>query len=278
MSASRVSALVATFALLSLFTFGFGQDDLQDPAGPQPRSLAESLLQEIDGLHRTIDILRLELAEARLETAESRRELDELQQFLRDHNEYAGDFERYLTVRAATEREAQRERQDAARRQLEIRRAERGARQEQARTQRERHEAELARVRQYRDAGFAPLGFDVYLGQMAFYYDTDEGIRARIDWDLSFGRYIRLGRPFGRVDYSSMTVSGSVLNTSGSARNIGVALTFFDENGSQVGAEIVQVNNARPNVPYPFTATLDMALNRPFASSSSHVLYADPVG
>ena len=41
-------------------------------------------------------------------------------------------------------------------------------------------------MRQFRDAGFAPLGFDIYLGQMAFYYNTDEGIRARIDWDPDF--------------------------------------------------------------------------------------------
>ena len=45
-----------------------------------------------------------------------------------------------------------------------------------------------------------------------------------------------------------------------------------------MGGEIVQVNNARPDVPYPFTATLEMALDRPFSSSSTNVLYADPAG
>ena len=47
--------------------------------------------------------------------------------------------------------------------------------------------------------------------------------------------------------------------------------------GAQVGGEIVRINNARPDVPYPFTATLDMALNGPFDSSSTYVLYADPI-
>lgn len=74
-----------------------------------------------------------------------------------------------------------------------------------------------------------------------------------------------------------MTISGSVLNAAEEMRNIGIAVTFFDENGNQVGGEIIQINNARPDVPYPFTATIEMALNRPFDSSSTYVLYADPV-
>ena len=74
-----------------------------------------------------------------------------------------------------------------------------------------------------------------------------------------------------------MTISGTVVNGSGKLRNIGVAITFFDESGIQVGGEIIKINNARPDVPYPFTTTLRMALNRPYSSSSSYVLYADQV-
>ena len=51
------------------------------------------------------------------------------------------------------------------------------------------------------------------------------------------------------IDYSQMTISGSVLNAAPNVRDIGVAFTFFDEHGNQVGAEIVQLKNARPNVP-----------------------------
>ena len=89
-------------------------------------------------------------------------------------------------------------------------------------------------------------------------------------------QYLRPGFARDSVDFSRMTISGSVLNSSGETRNIGLAITFFDENGNQVGGEIIQINNARTDVPYPFTSTIDMALNRPFDSSSTYVLYADP--
>ena len=74
-----------------------------------------------------------------------------------------------------------------------------------------------------------------------------------------------------------MSISGSILNASSEVRNIGVAMTFFDNHGNQVGSEIVRIDNARPNVPYPFNAKLDMALDRAFSTSSTYVLYADPV-
>ena len=73
-----------------------------------------------------------------------------------------------------------------------------------------------------------------------------------------------------------MMVSGSVMSVSDQVRDIGIAVTFFDEAGTQVGSEIIQVNNARPEVPYPFTTTVAMALDRPFASTTTYVLYADP--
>jgi hypothetical protein len=73
-----------------------------------------------------------------------------------------------------------------------------------------------------------------------------------------------------------MTISGSVLNAGEIARDLAVAVTFFNESGAQVGGEIIQVNAARPGVPYPFTATVTMALDRPFWSASTYVLYADP--
>ena len=79
-----------------------------------------------------------------------------------------------------------------------------------------------------------------------------------------------------QIDYSQMTISGSILNAADELRDIGVAITFFDDNGNQVGHEIVQIKNARPNVPYPFTSRIDMALNRAFTSTSTYVLFADP--
>jgi hypothetical protein len=248
------------------------------PAPGEPLDPLRILLDEIDRLHDVVDALRLELAEAKLQAAGARRELDELRQFIDDHERLGRDFEQYRAVKAVSERDARRRWAEAARRQRE---AERSARQRAAKAERERQTAEFNRFKRYRKAGFTPLGFDVYLGNTSFYYDAvDGGAPTRIDYDFRIGHYVRAyphayaGR---EIDYSSMTISGSVLNASEDVRNIGVALAFFDENGSQVGGEIVQINNARPDVPYPFTATLDMALNRPFTSSSTYVLYADPV-
>jgi hypothetical protein len=79
------------------------------------------------------------------------------------------------------------------------------------------------------------------------------------------------------IDYSRMTISGSVLNAGTETRNIGIAVAFFDDFGNQVGGETILVNNARPDVPYPFTSELKMALNRPFTSSTVYTIHADPI-
>ena len=114
---------------------------------------------------------------------------------------------------------------------------------------------------------------------MAFAYPAkDRGSAgAWVDYDPIIGLYFRPGLAAGQLDFGKMTISGSVLNAAAGPRNIGLAITFFDENDNQVGSEIVKINNARPDVPYPFTTTLQMALSRPFTSSSTYVLYSDPV-
>ena len=113
---------------------------------------------------------------------------------------------------------------------------------------------------------------------MAFYYNTkDTSTGAQYDYDSLIGDYLRPGFPNSEIDYSKMTISGSILNASDIVRNIGVAITFFDDSGNQVGHETVEIRNARPDVPYPFTSKIEMALNRPFALSSTYVLYADAV-
>ena len=162
-------------------------------------------------------------------------------------------------------------------RQREQERAARRERFEAAREQRQAERAEQERLRRYRDAGFSSIGLDVFAGRTAFYYNTIETNPVRIDWDPLIGEYYRPYGPRTRIDFSAMTVSGSVLNAAEAVRNIGIAVTFFDENGNQVGGEIIQINNARPDVPYPFTAKVEMALDRPFDSSSTYVLYADPI-
>jgi hypothetical protein len=249
-------------------------------ADTEPRDPLRLLLAEIDRLQDALDVQRLVLAEVKLEAAEARRQLQELRQFIQDNETLGRDFEQYRSIKAVAERDARFKRAEAARQRREAEKAQRAIRQQAAMAERERKEAEFNHMKRYREAGFSPLGFDVYLGNMSFNYSAvDGGAPARIDWDFGLGHYVRL-YPHARgggIDYSSMTISGSVLNASKDVRNIGVAVAFFDENGSQVGGEIIQINNARPDVPYPFTATIAMALNRAFSSASTYVLYADPV-
>ncbi|MHC4612048.1 MAG: hypothetical protein ACYTAU_00525 [Planctomycetota bacterium] len=250
-------------------------------AEPEPLDPLRLLLAEIDRLHDVLDARRMELAAVKLEAAAVQRELDELRQFIRDNEALGRDFEQYRAIKAVAERDARRRRAEAARRQREAERAERATQMEAAKALRERSRAEFERMQGYREAGFSPLGFDVYLGNMSFNYGAaGGGPPARLDWDFRLGHYVRV-YPYARgadIDYSEMTISGSVLNATEEVRNIGVAVAFFDENGSQVGGEIIQINNARPDVPYPFTATIAMALNRAFTSATAYVLYADLAG
>ncbi|MCH7849934.1 MAG: hypothetical protein IIB53_16430, partial [Planctomycetes bacterium] len=234
------------------------------------------LLDEIQQLHTEILTLRRQVAQAQMASSQAKRELAELRLFIDDHHEFGQDFQQYKAVKAIAEREARGRRQAVVRDQREAQRAEGQTRRLAARAERAQREAQARRLADYRRAGFTPLGLDVYVGKMAYYYRAKNTTYYDIEYDPFLSGYFvdpeyRRARP----DFSSMTISGSVLNAADAVRNVGVAITFFDENGNQVGSETIQINNARPNVPYPFTSTLTMALNRPFSSSTTYVLYAD---
>ncbi len=234
------------------------------------------LLDEIQQLHAEILTLRRQVAQAQMASSQAKRELAELRRFIDDHHEFGQDFQQYKAVKAIAERETRARRQEVVRDQREAQRAEGQTRRQAARAERAQREAQARRLADYRRAGFTPLGLDVYVGKMAYYYRSTNTTFYDIEYDPFLSGYFvdpkyRRARP----DFSSMTISGSVLNAADAVRNLGVAITFFDENGNQVGSETIQINNARPNVPYPFTSTLTMALNRPFSSSTTYVLYAD---
>ena len=239
---------------------------------PTSDDFAEMLLDEIDSLETQLQAIRVELARARLEAATARRELAELKQFLEDHHELGGDFEQYRSLKAIAQQEARERRVQEMRERRDAERSQRREARESKPTQ-----SAARRDDRYRQAGFTPIGSEVYVSQMAFYYKTKDNLPYRFDYVPGFGRYMRFGQPTREVDFSSMTISGSVLNATEETRHLGIAVAFFDDNGNQVGGETIQVNNARPNVPYPFSATIEMALDRPFASSSTYVLFADPI-
>jgi hypothetical protein len=250
--------------------------------GTMPRDPLAILAAEIERLEKVVEAQRQELAQARLEAAEAWRKLDELREFIRDNEQLGRDFGQYRAVKAVAEREARMARAQAARQRREAEREAQQRKREEARAERDKAQDESERLKGYHDQGFMSLGFDVFLANMAFNYPTvNGGPPARLDWDFRLGHYLRFyPRTLGwgrQIDFSTMTISGSVLNASNETRNIGIAVTFFDERGSQVGGEIVQINNARPDVPYPFTTTISMALNRAFSSATAYVLYGDPV-
>jgi hypothetical protein len=249
-------------------------------AGPPPAGVpADSvqwLLGEVDRLTDEVSSLRRQLAASRIEADTARKKATELEQFIEDRHEYADDFAQYRAVKEAAQRDARQRQLAAARERHEQALAARRARAEEIRAERARADAEQQRLDRYADAGFADLGLDVFGGRMSFSYALRNQSSAWVDYDPIVGLYYRPGGPSTRVDYGRMTISGSILNASKTVRNVGIAVTFFDDHGNQVGAETVQINNARPDVPYPFTSTLEMALDRPFTSSSTYVLYADP--
>ena len=275
-SRSPARILVVTLALL-LASAVPAQHVTEPSAGPMHP--IDALLQQIDDLQHTVDALRNALAQSKLEAAVWQRERDELRQFVEDHHEFGSDFARYQVFQADAQRDAERQRIEEARAQRDTRQAARTARREEYMARRVERETVLQRAEDFRKAGFTPLGFDVYISNSAFNYKAHDGTFARYDYNfLTGGHFVRV-YPHLRgnvLDFSSMTISGSVMNASDEVRDIGIAVTFFDETGSQVGGEIIQVNNARPQVPYPFTVTITMALDRPFDTASTYVLYADP--
>lgn len=218
--------------------------------------------------------LRRELSRVRVDTARLERDLDDLRQFILDHEEFGPDFEEYENVRSIAEREVRLRSARERRAKLDAQRKLRLSEAESRREQEETVRLERAKDDHYAQAGFGPIGLDIYLGRSSYFYAPMDVTQAQVVYKPSL---LGTGRTTvdTEIDYSQMTISGSFLNATAETRNVGIAITFFDEYGNQVGAEIVQVDNTRPNVPYPFTSKIQMALNRPFSTHSSYVLYAD---
>jgi hypothetical protein len=255
-----------------------GQDETAEPERPRSpqNALIEQLLGEIAEMRKEVTAMREQLATANLEADLARRELAELEQFIKDNREYGDDFAQYQAIKEIAERDERIRRQQEARARREEEMARRRAQRDMASAQEEAIAAEQAEMERYQRAGFEPLGLDVYLGRTGFFYHSEQQTSSRIEYEPLLGTFLEPVQTT-YIDYSEMTISGSVLNTSEEVRNLGVAIAFFDRRGNQVGAATVQINNARPKVPYPFTSLVKMALDEPFASSSSWVLYADPV-
>ena len=260
------------------------EQESDDPAEVDTREkdpktrLIEELLEELEGVRAELAAVRHELATLTLERDEAVRERDELRQFMRDNREFGDDFAQYQEIKEITRQAERRRAAEEARKRHEEERARRLAARQQAGQIDTVQQAEREKIERYQRAGFEPLGLDVYLGRTGFFYGVTEGEPAlRIEYEPIIGHFLEPAAPISRIDYTKMTISGTVLNASDETRNVGIAIAFFDRAGNQVGSETVQISNARPNVPYPFTSSIEMGLDGPFASSTSWVLYADPV-
>ena len=291
MHISIIPVLLATCLLMAVVATG---NLLEDEGSGQPNTSKDErallrLSPDLDEHSSRTDLwnelvktaitaseLRQELARERSHAARIERELDDLRQFILDHEEFGPDYEEYEKIRSIAEREA---RLRAARERRATLDAQRKVRLSEAERRRDLEEAarlEAERDKHYAQLGFGPIGLDIYLGRSSYFYAPTDLSQSQVVYNpstpSSSGSSVE-----SEINYSEMTISGSFLNASSITRNVGIAITFFDEHGNQVGAEIIQVENARSNVPYPFTSKIQMALNRPFSTHSSYVLYADPV-
>jgi len=254
------------------------------PLAVRAMTVEDLLRAEITQLREEIQSLREALAQAQLTASSAARERDEIRQFLDEHEQLGERYEQYRAVVAVAERTARQQRAEEQRAKQEAQQAEARARMEHARALRDAQNAERDRMRRYERAGFYHVGQDVFVSAMAYMYKKEQVPdrtyryfpRIRFDGSFFFTRswYIDFDE---EIDFSEMTISGSVVNASDVPRRMAVALTFFDRHGRQVGGETIEIDDARKDAPYPFTRTLNMALDGPFHSYRIVVLYADPI-
>jgi hypothetical protein len=290
-----VRPFVPALALLLALTAGVRAQDQPTPepkpaaAAPQPDevkvlTLEDMLRERIASLEAENRALREALARSELIGSQVTRELDELRRFMADHDRLGDDFEQYQAVLDIKEREMRQARAEAYRERQAEEQAERRQRMEQARAVRDAQQEDRHRLRRYESEGFYHVGQNVFASEMAYQY-TKENVpdrtyrffpRIRFDGTFFFTRswYIDYDE---EIDWSEMTISGSVLSGAEEPTNIGISITFYDRYGRQVGGDTIEVEGARKDAPYPFTRTLKMAADRPFYSYRINVLHADPM-
>jgi hypothetical protein len=221
---------------------------------------------------------RLQSLESSMKTLQS--QIEELRRFVEDHTRYGDNFASYRALMDETKKLT--DAQIALKRTTE--KIERDRKREVARNKRE--DAVLARKnakassQRLEKLGFSAIGQDVYLSKSAYVYasrtvpDKQVYYQPRLSLNGELQQMTTI-EDREEMDYSKMTISGSLLNAAKFTRNIGVAFVFRDEHGNQIGHETVVIENARADVPYPFTGELVMASSQPFTAMTSWVLFAD---
>ncbi|MCP4759965.1 MAG: hypothetical protein GY876_10970, partial [Planctomycetes bacterium] len=190
------------------------------------------------------------------------KELESLRTFVGDHAKFGDDFSSYQAIIAETRKLT--EAKVALKRQQE--QFERARRREETRQKKEadkqKRQQSKATSKRLEKLGFSSVGEDVYLSKSAYAYAMRNVPEQRVFYQPGpTGEVQQLTTVENReeIDYTKMTISGSLLNAAAEIRNIGVAFVFRDTHGNQIGQETVIVENARPEIPYPFTGELVMA-------------------
>jgi Tfp pilus assembly protein PilE len=222
--------------------------------------------------------LRHDLKALKSELQSLRDELVGLQNFIEDHEQFGKDYTSYRDViaetqrltaaQAAVKRQQEQFERDRKREEIRLKKDEAAAKRKAAKSVNQRLEK----------LGFAAIGQDVWLSRSAYSYAATNVPEQRVYYQPTLTGELRALTTIENreeVDYTKMTISGSLLNGDATTRNIGVAFVFRDTHGNQIGQETVIIENARPDVPYPFTSELVMASDLPFASHTSWVLFAD---
>ena len=205
-------------------------------------------------------------------------DLAKLHQFIEDHEQLVADYTAYREVIDETKRLTEAE--HATRRQQERFEKERrreAARQKQSSEKNQQQQA-TAKNRRLKNLGFSEIGDNVWLSKSAYAYASKTVPEQRVFYQqgpTGIMQPMTAIENRSEIDYSKMTISGSLLNGDSITRNIGVAFVFRDAHDNQIGQETVIIENARPEVPYPFTGELILASDRAFASMTSWVLFAD---
>ncbi len=237
-------------------------------------ALYEKAMEEITALKTEVGQLTLELKKAT-------RERDELKLFIANHDAYGADFEKY----AISEEE---KRQAVAAAKAREARAKRDERKRRMQALREQRIAELdnrgsgavngkdddpwaERAKVLVRAGYRRIGDFVFVGQMGYVYNSETETEYRYSPFLQ-GWYTDEHKD---IDYTQLTLSGTIVHATDGLHDLSIAIAFYDENGGQIGQTTVRVDGARPGTPYPFTSEIQMAADIPFADYNAWVLYSD---
>ncbi len=244
-------------------------------------TLEEQTISELLDLYQRLaeqhNTLSAELRLLRKEVRQLTAERDELKLYIFDHEQLGVDFERYTMFKVSVEQEKRAQRaaelrekqEERKRRMIELR----DKRQTEKNTNSESNNPLDKRIQLLRANGFNRIGDFVFVGQMGYKYKSEE------EKDLVYSPWLETWyiEEDTVIDYTELSLSGSIVHAELDERNLGIAIAFIDEDGAQIGQTTVEVHGARPGVPYPFTTKVIMAADRPFKTYKAWVLFADPI-